>query len=337
MRHTARLVVTTALAAITVAAAAPRGAEADDKVSIVTSWTAEAEHGGFYEAAALGIYKKYGLDVTIRQGGPQLNTGQLLAAGAVNFRVGSNNASGFNAVLNGVPTIVVASMFQKDPAVLISHPGAGNDTIAAMKGKPVAIGQQTVDTWWRFLVAKYGFTDAQIRPYTFQIAPFLIDKNGIQQGYVTAEPYAIEKEGGFKPNVFLISDAGYDAYATTIETSTKMVQERPELVQRFVDATIEGWYSYMYGDPKPANALIVKDNPDMTQAQIDFSIAAMKEHGIVDSGDSEKLGIGAMTDARWKSFFELEVSLGIYKPDLDYKKAYTTQFVDKGHGLNMKK
>jgi NitT/TauT family transport system substrate-binding protein len=334
MRHTAQLAIAAVLA---IASLMPRAARADDKLSIIMSWTAEAEHGGFYQAKALGIYQKYGLDVTIRPGGPQLNSAQLLAAGAVDLRVASNNASGFNAVQQGVPITVIAAMFQKDPSVLLSHPGQGNETLAAMKGKPIAISQQIVDTWWRFLVAKYGFTDAQIRPYTFQIAPFLIDKNGIQQGYLTAEPYAVEKEGGFKPNVFLIADAGYDAYATTIEASTKMVQEKPEILQRFIDATIEGWYSYMYGDPKPGNALIVKDNPDMTQGQIDFSIGQMKQHGIVDSGDSEKLGIGAMTDARWKSFFDLEVKLGIYKPDLDYKKAYTTQFVNKGHGLDMKK
>jgi NitT/TauT family transport system substrate-binding protein len=332
MRHTAQLAV---LAAIV--AAAPQAAWADDKVSFITSWTAEAEHGGFYQAVANGIYKKHGIEPTLRQGGPQLNSAQLLAAGAVDFRVASNNASGFNAVQQGIPLIVVAAFFQKDPAVIIAHPDAGNDTLEAMKGKPIAISQQSVDTWWRFLVAKYGFTDSQIRPYTFQIAPFLVDKKAIQQGYITSEPYAIEQNGGFKPKTILLADAGYDAYATTIEVSLKMVQEKPELVQRFVDATIEGWYAYMYGDPKPANALIVKDNPDMTQGQIDFSMAAMKEHGIIDSGDSEKLGIGAMTDARWKSFFDLEVSLGLYPADLDYKKAYTMQFVNKGHGLEMKK
>ena len=316
----------------------PHAAYAADKVSIITSWTAEAEHGGFYQAEATGIYKKYGLDVTVRQGGPQLNTAQLLTGGAVDFRVGSNSGGDFNFVHEGAPAVAIAAIFQKEPSVLIAHPDAGINSLADMKGKPIAVSQQVVDTWWKFLVQKFGFTDAQRRPYTFQIAPFLVDKNLIQQGYATSEPFAIQTKGGFTPKVFLLADdAGYDSYATLLETTRAMIEQKPDVVQRFVNATIEGWYSYLYGDPAPANALITKDNPDMTADQIAFSIAKMKEYGIVDSGDTLDLGIGAMTDARWKSFFDKSVSVGLYSANLDYKKAYTLQFVDKGVGLAMKK
>ena len=330
-----------ALAALPLAlglAATLPAAHAADKVSIIMSWTAEAEHGGFYQAEATGIYKKYGLDVTVRQGGPQLNTAQLLTAGAVDFRVGSNSGGDFNFVREGAPDIAIASIFQKEPSVLIAHPDVGIDSLADMKGKPISVSQQVVDTWWKFLVQKFGFTDSQRRAYTFQITPFLVDKNLIQQGYVTSEPFAIETHGGFKPKVFLLADdAGYDSYATLVETTRATVEQKPDMVQRFVNATIEGWYSYLYGNPAPANALIMKDNPEMTPAQIAYSIGKMKEYGIVDSGDALKLGIGAMTDARWKSFFEKAVSVGLYPADLDYKKAYTLQFVDKGVGLAMKK
>jgi NitT/TauT family transport system substrate-binding protein len=313
-------------------------AQADDKVSIIMSWTAEAEHGGFYQAEAAGIYKKYGLDVTVRQGGPQLNTAQLLTAGAVDFRVGSNSGGDFNFVQQGAPGIAVASIFQKEPSVLIAHPDVGINSLADMKGRPISISQQVVDTWWKFLQQKFGFTDDQRRAYTFQITPFLVDKNVIQQGYATSEPFAIETEGGFKPKVFLVADdGGYDSYATLIETTQTMVDQKPDVVQRFVSASIEGWYSYFYGDPAPANALIMKDNPEMTPAQIAYSIAKMKEYGIVDSGDTLTLGIGAMTDERWKSFFDKAVSVGLYPSNLDYKKAYTLQFVDKKVGLDMKK
>ncbi len=313
-------------------------ARAEDKVSIIMSWTAEAEHGGFYQAKATGLYKKYGLDVTVRQGGPQLNTAQLLTAAAVDFRVGSNSGGDFNFVQQGAPGIAVASIFQKEPSVLIAHPDVGINSLADMKGKPIAVSQQVVDTWWKFLVQKFGFTDGQRRAYTFQITPFLVDKNLIQQGYATSEPFAIETQGGFKPKVFLLADdAGYDSYATLIETTREMVDQKPDVVQRFVSASIEGWYSYLYGDPAPANALIMKDNPEMTPAQIAYSIAKMKEYGIVDSGDTLTLGIGAMTDERWKSFFDKAVSVGLYPASLDYKKAYTLQFVDKKVGLDMKK
>jgi NitT/TauT family transport system substrate-binding protein len=323
------------LAALVSASAASR---ADDKVSFITNWTAEAEHGGFYQAVATGIYKKYGLDVTMRQGGPSTNTAQMLAAGAIDLRMGSNTGGALNYVKEGVPAVVVAAMFQKEPSILMAHPGVGNDSLAALKGKPIAISRATIDTWWRFLVVKFGYTDDQLRPYNFNNGPFLVDKNLVQQGYVTSEPFAIEKEGKFKPVIFLLADdGGYSSYSTTIETTTKLVTEKPDLVQRFVNASIEGWYSYLYGDPAPANALIVKDNPEMTAEQIAFSIAKIKEYGIVDSGDSLKLGIGAMTDARWQSFFTTASSVGLYDKSLDYKKAYTLQFVNKGHGLDLKK
>ena len=316
----------------------PGVARAEDKVSFITDWTAEAEHGGFYQAVATGIYKKNGLDVTLRQGGPSMNTAQMLAAGAVDVRMGASSGNALNYVKEGVPAIVVAAIFQKEPSILMAHPGVGNDSLAALKGKPIAISNNTIDTWWKFLVAKFGYTDSQIRPYTFNIAPFLVDKSLVQQGYVTSEPYAVEKEGKFKPVVFLLADdAGYASYSTTIDTTLKMVQEKPDVVQRFVNASIEGWYGYLYGDPSAANALIMKDNPEMTAEQIKYSIDKMKEYGIVDSGDALKLGIGAMADAQWKSFFDTASAIGLYPKDLDYKKAYTLQFVDKGFGLTLKK
>jgi NitT/TauT family transport system substrate-binding protein len=315
----------------------PCVAWAEDKVTMVTGWTAEAEHGGFYQAHALGFYKKHGLDVTIRQGGPQVNTAQLLAAGAVDFRIGSNDSGDLNYVNSGAPGIAVAGMFQKDPTVLIAHPDVGINTMADMKGRPIALAKANLDTWWPLLKKKYGFTDEQIRPYTFQIAPFLVDKNLVQLGFITSEPYAIKKEAGFDPKVFLVADEGYDTYASIIETKPELVASNPDLVQRFVDASIEGWYSYLYGDPSPGNAEIQAADPTMSSGQIDYARTKLKEYGIIDSGDTTKLGIGAMTDARWKSLFDKLVSYGLYPANMDYKKAFTLQFVDKGHGLDMRK
>lgn len=338
MRSSARIaLLCRGLVAAVLLLSAVATARADDKVSFIMSWTAEAEHGGFYQALATGIYKRYGLDVTIRQGGPQLNTAQMLASGAVDFRVGSNSGNALNFVQNGIPAKTVAAIFQKEPSVLIAHPDSGINTFADMKSAHIAVSQQVVTSWWKFLKQKYGFTDEQMRPYTFTIAPFLADKSLVQQGYVTSEPFAIETQAHFTPKVFLVADAGYEAYATTIDTTTTMIEKKPDVVGRLVNASIEGWYSYLYGDPTPANVLIKQDNPDMTDAQIAYSIAAMKKYGIVDSGDSMKLGIGAMTDARWKAFFDSGVAVGLYPADLDYKKAYTLDFVDKGVGMDLAK
>jgi len=307
-----------------------------ETVNFGTDWKAEAEHGGFYEALAAGIYEKHGIAVTLRQGGPQVNHAELLAAGRLDFNEAPNSFISLNFVNADIPMQAVAAMFQKDPSVLIAHPGVGNDSLAALKGKPVMIGADTRVGWWLFLKAKFGYTDDQIRPYTFNVAPFLVDKNAVQQGYLTSEPLLIEQQG-VKPVVFLMADAGYTSYGSIIQTSRKMIAERPDLVQRFVDASIEGWYSYLYGDPAPANALIKKDNPEMTDELLAYAMAKIKERGIVDSGDTEKSGVGAMDDRRWQDFFEVMASQGLYPKTMDYRQAYTLQFVNKRAGIALKK
>jgi len=309
---------------------------AADQVSFGTDWKAEAEHGGYYQAIATGIYEKHGLSVTLRQGGPQVNHAQLLAAGRLDFNEAPNSFVSLNYVKENIPMVAVAALFQKDPSVLIAHAGVGNDTLAALKGKPIMISTDTRAGWWLFLKAKFGYSDNQIRPYTFNVAPFLVDKNAVQQGYLTSEPYLIEQQHA-TPVVFLLADAGYASYGSLIQTSRKLVEEKPDLVQRFVDASIEGWYSYLYGDPSPANALIKRDNPEMTDDVLAYARRKLKEYGIVDSGDTEAGGIGAMSESRWRDFFKVMADEGLYAKDLDYKRAYAAQFVNKRVGMALKK
>ncbi len=300
-----------------------------------TDWKAQAEHGGFYQAVATGLYKKRGLDVTIRMGGPQVNHAQLLAAGKLDFNMAPNSFFPLNYVKEGIPMVAVAALFQKDPQVLIAHPGVGNDSLAQLKGKPIMIGNDTRVGSWLFLKARFGYTDDQIRPYAFNVAPFLANKQAVQQGYLSSEPLTIEKQGE-KPVVMLLADQGYPSYAAMIQTSKKLVDTKPALVQAFVDASIEGWYSYIYGDPAPANALIKKDNPEMTDELLQYGRAKLREHGLVDSGDSLEKGVGAMTEARWKEFFDLMSGQGLYPKDLDWKKAFTLQFVNRKVGMELK-
>ncbi len=326
-RHGIAAVVLTAIMAL----AAGAGAQPLEKVTFQTNWRAQAEHGGFYQALAAGIYKKHGLDAEIRMGGPQQDPSALLLAGKVDF-IMSNSFVGLNYAKENLPFLVIASMFQKDPQVLISHPGVGNDTLAQLKGKPIMIGAASRTSYWPFLRVKFGFTDEQIRPYTFNLAPFLADKNAIQQGFLTSEVYSAQ-QAGVPPVVHLLADAGFENYQCTINTSRRLVDQKPDLVQRFVNASIEGWLSYMTGDPTPGNALIKQDNPDMTDDRIAYAIKAMRDSGIVDSGDSKQLGVGAMTDARWASFFKVNAETGNYPADLDYKKGYTLQFINQRVGM----
>ena len=309
-------------------------AGATTKVVLVTDWKAQAEHGGFYEAAAEGLYAKHGLSVVIREGGPTVNVAQLLAGGAADFGIASNNFIPLNLRHAGGAFKAVMAVFQKDPQVLITHPRGDIKSIADMAHKPIMIGDAAVATFWPWLKAKYGFEDTQIRKYTFNLAPFLVDKTAIQEGYLSSEPYAIEKEGGFKPEVYSLADAGYPGYANLILVPDSWIASKPSVVQAFVDASIEGWMDYLYGDPRPGNDLIKKDNPEMTDDLIAQAIDKMRRYGIALSGDAEKEGIGAMSDQRWQDFFAVMSAEGIYKGDLDYRDAYTLQFVNKGHALD---
>ena len=311
----------------------PAMAAAQTRVTFGLDWKAEAEYGGYYQAEATGIYTRHGLSVTIREGGPQVNQAQLLLAGRLDFALSSNSFLALNFVQQDIPFRVVAAMFQKDPAVLIAHPGAGHDSFEQLRGQPIMISADTRIGWWGFLRQKFGYTDAQIRPYTFNLAPFLADKRAIQQGYLGSEPFSIKEAAGFDPVVLPIADAGFSGYASLIATSDKTIATRPALVQAFVDASIEGWYSYLYGDPGPADAAIKAANPEMTDALLAYGRRAILEHGVVDSGDAKSLGIGAMTDARWKSFFDTMAAEKLYPGSMDETRAYTLQFVDKRVGV----
>ena len=307
--------------------------QALDKFIYHTDWRAQAEHGGFYHALASGLYRRAGLDVEIRMGGPQQNPSQLLLAGRVDGIMG-NGFLGLNFARENIPFLVVAAMFQKDPQILMTHEGNGINRFEDMRGKPVLVGAAGRTSYWPFLRARFGFTDDQIRPYTFNVAPFLADRNAIQQGFLSSEPYTAI-EAGVRPRVFLIADAGYDNYNSVIATSRKIVDEKPDVLQRFVNASIEGWGQYMRGqDTGAANAAIIRDNPEMTQPRIDYAVRVMNEMGIVSSGDALTSGIGAMTAARWTRFYETMRDTGVYAAGLDVTRAYDLRFVNKRVGLS---
>ncbi len=308
-----------------------------DKVTFGTNWLADPEAGGYYQALVDGTYAQNGLDVTILQGGPTSNGGMLLIAGKIEFFMGGDMIGDFLAVQNNIPTIAVAADFQKNPQCFMSHPGVGLDKWEQLpNANPAFVSAGAVNTFWAWMRLAYGFKDENIKPYNFNSAPFIVDKHSIQEGYATSEPFEVERQGRFKPNVFLLADYGYTTYATEIITRREIVEQKPDLVQRFVSASAIGWYHYLYGDNAKANALIKKENPEMTDEQIAFSTAKLKEYGIVDSGDTLTKGIGAMTDERWKDFYEKMVKAGVVKAGIDYKQAYTLQFVNKGVGLDLR-
>jgi NitT/TauT family transport system substrate-binding protein len=314
----------------------PARAQTLDKVSFGTNWVAEAEHGGFFQAVADGTYKKYGLDVSIVPGGPNTNNRMLLTSGKLDFFMSANTLQSFDAVTNKVPLVTVAAIFQKDPLVLLTHPEIKISKLDDFKPLTLLVSKEGLASYFQWLKSEYGFNESKVKPYTFNPQPFIVNKQSAMQGYVTSEPYAVQKSAGFKPNVVLMADYGWSAYSTLIETRNEMVDKKPDLVQRFVDASVIGWYNYLYGDNKPANEMIKKLNPEMTDELLAYSLGKMKEYGIVDSGDTLKDGIGAMSDARVASFFDKMVRAGVVKGDIDYRQAYTLRFANKAVGLNLR-
>ena len=302
-----------------------------EKAVMYIGWRAEPECGGFFQALEAGIYRKYGVDAEIRVGNPQSNSAIVLSLHKADFIEGSSGDA-VNYLKEGIPLMSVAAFFQKSPRVLIAHPNQGNDTLEAMKGKPILIGAQGLTTVWPFLRAKYGFSDSQIRPYNFNEGPFLANPAAIQEGYVTEEPFILRSLGVPHPVVILLSDHGYQEYAMALMTTKDAATHRPDFVQRFVSASIEGWISYLHGDPSPGNRFIHENNPDLTDLQIAYSIQAMREQGMVESGDTRTLGVGAMTDERWAAFYQSLVDAGAAPAGLAIKDAYTLRFVNRKAG-----
>jgi NitT/TauT family transport system substrate-binding protein len=328
--------LTAGLLAVVMAIPSASAQTALDKVSFGTNWVAEAEHGGFFQALADGTYKSYGLDVTIVPGGPNSNNRILLIAGKLDFFMSANTLQSFDAVANNVPLVTVAAIFQKDPQVFLTHPESKAAKLEDLKPLTLFVSKEGLSSYFQWLKSEYGFSEEKVRPYTFNAQPFLADRQSAMQGYVTSEPFAVEKSAGFKPGILLLADYGFNAYSTVIETRRDIVDKKPDLVQRFVDASIVGWYHYLYGDNAAGNAMIRKLNPEMTDELLAYSIAKMKEYGIVDSGDTLRDGIGAMTDARYANFYDKMVRAGVVRHDIDFRKAYTLRFINKGVGLNLR-
>ena len=288
-----------------------------------TNWYPEAEHGGFYQAIAEGTYARHNLNVAIRPGGAQVNGLQLLLAGQLDLFMGYDIQS-IKVLEQDLPLVTVAATFQKDPTVIIAHPGVGR--IEELKGRPIAIGPASDNTFWPWLKARFGFSDAQKRPYAFSVQPFLADPRLAQQGYVTSEPYSIEK-GGVKPTLFLLADLGYPPYAQTIVTLRGVLDKKRNEIRAFIQASAEGWKSYL-ADPRPGNALILKDNPQMEGDLIAYGIRKMKEYSLLTGGDAAKSGLMTMNDERWQRTRDFMVSAKLLKPETDHRRAYTLELVN---------
>ncbi|MGY6409446.1 MAG: ABC transporter substrate-binding protein [Alkalilacustris sp.] len=311
------------------------GAMALEQVRFGTNWLPQAEHGGFYQSVADGTYEACGIQVEIVPGGPQVNNRALMMAGRLDFYMAGNLLNLFNAVAEGIPSVALMASFQKEPQVILSHPGVA-DTWEELRDLDLLIGDAGYVSYFQWMIAAHGFRSEQRQVYTFNPAPFIANERLGMQGFLSSEPFAVEQEAGFVPNVFLIADYGWDTYSTMIETMRSTLEERPEVTRCFVEGSILGWYNFLYGDNEAAIALILEANPEMSRDKIDFAITRMIEEGIVDSGSALEFGIGNMTMERVESFFNSMVEAGVVDADLDWQQAIDTRFVGQGLGLELR-
>ena len=305
------------------------------KVVFGTNWLAQAEHGGFYQSVADGTYEACGLEVEIIPGGPQVNNRALMLAGRMDFHMGGDMLQAFSAVEQNIPVVMVGATFQKHPQVILAHPGKA-ETFEDLKDLTLLIGDNGFTSYYQWMIAEYGFTVEQREPYTFNPAPFIADESKGMQGYLSSEPYAVLKEAGIEADVFLIADAGFSSYATTIETMADTIENSPEKVKCFVEGSAKGWYNFLYGDNSAARELIKADNPDMSDDKMDYAIAKMLDWGIVDSGDALEQGIMAINPSIVEDFYNKMVAAGVVSEGLDISKTYTTAFVNQGVGMDLK-
>ena len=320
-----------ALAATTLAACgrveAPVDEEGRVRLRFATDWHARAAHGGFYQALAGGAYARRGLNVQIIQGRPDVDVPQLLAAGTVELGMGSDSFIPLNLVAEGAPVKAVAAFFQKDPRALIAHPDSGLKSIADLKDRPFMLTDTAAATFWVWLRARYDFSDDQLRPYEFDPAPFIADPRAVQQGYLGTDAYTIEQQAHFTPRTLLLADEDYPSYASMVLAPNAFARDNATALRSFIAASAEGWRDYIHGDARAADVLIRRDNPQMSQAELNHARQSLKDNGIVDGGDAALYGLGTMTDDRWRAFFETMSEAGVYPATLNWREAFTTQYL----------
>ncbi|AGJ85409.1 ABC transporter substrate-binding protein [Raoultella ornithinolytica] len=296
--------------------------EAEEKIVLLTSWYAQAEQGGYYQAQATGIYKKYGLEVDIRSGGPQVNGMQLLLSKRADVIIGYDLQL-LEGIQRGFQAKAIAAPFQYDPQGLLTHTDVAS--LEGLKGKTILVSSSGQATWWPWLKGQYQLNDAQARPYTFNIQPFVADDNVAQQAYVSSEVFQVQK-AGVKSNFFLFSEHGYPPYGGILIARPETIADRNAALAKFVRASMEGWVSYL-NNPAPGNALIKKDNPKMTDDLLAWAVTQIRQHHLIDGGDAASEGWGTMTETRWRKTRDFMVSANLLDTATDWKQAYTTEFV----------
>jgi NitT/TauT family transport system substrate-binding protein len=289
-------------------------------ITLQTDWYPQPEMGGFYQAQMQGLYKQAGLEVTIAPGGPTIVGEQMVATNAAQFSMGSSDKV-LTSVSQGIPLVAVAATMQQDPQALMVHAGSSVKTFADLEGHTIAA--KPGSTWFQYLLKKFALKNVREIPATYSVANFLEDPSYIQQAFVTSEPYFAEK-GGAPVRTMLISSTGYQPYRV-IFTSRRFMMEHPDVVQRFVDASMAGWKAYL-ADPAMVDGELQKLNPALNADQMRFSVETLKARHFVDGDGTPDSHLGHFTRERWETLYQQLVDLKVITHPYDPSTAYVTRF-----------
>jgi len=287
-------------------------------VVLQTDWYPQPEQGGFYDALLKGYYKGEGLDVTIAPGGPYVIAEQQVSTGAAQFAMGTSDQV-LVKVSRGLPLLAVGATMQKDPQCVMLHAESPVKSFAELNGHAMAVKPGSI--WFEYLVKKFKLGDVREIPATYSVANFLQDPNYIQQCFVTSEPFFAEKSGA-KVKTMLIGDTGYKPYRVFF-TSQTFAKEHPEIVAKFVRASLKGWRDYLSA-PAPVEAEISRLNPAMSAEQMAFSVKTLTDGHFV-TGDPDQFG--QFTPERWATMYQQLVDLKVITSSIDPATAYTAKFL----------
>jgi NitT/TauT family transport system substrate-binding protein len=290
-------------------------------VRLQLDWYPQPEVGGFYTAQMLGYYKAEGLDVSMLPLPQYGSVAQIVATGKAEFGLGSS-VDILEWDSNGLPLLAVAATMQHDPQAVMVHSNSPIRDFKDLDGHTIAA--QTGAVWLKYVIARYGLRDVRQIPSTRSIANFLADPDYVQQIFVTSEPY-FAKQAGAGVRTMLISSSGYDPYRVQF-TTRDFATRHPDIVAKFVRASIRGWQEYLH-DPAPTNALLLKLNPALNPAQEAYTAQALRDGGFITGDAAKNEQIGRMSAARWQATDDQLKSLGIVGRSFDPATAYSLRFL----------
>ena len=298
-------------------------AAAPVKIRFQTDWYPQPEHGGYYQALAKGYYAAEGLDVEILPGGPNAQVMASVAVGRADLGM-TNGDDVIVAIARGVPIKMVGAEMQRDPQGILFHAEHPLKSLQDLQGRTLMAGSGS--TWIEVMRKKLG-VEFTLLPLVGDLARFMNSTEFVQQCFVTNEPY-FAKQRGANVGALLIASDTYEPYRVMF-ASQDFIAKHPEVVAKFVRASVHGWVDYLGGDPAPANKILAEKRSDLTPEFMAYSIKAMNEYKLVSGDPAKGEFAGQITAARLEKQIKLLQEVGVLDKPVAVADVATFEFIPK--------